>query len=374
VSLRARAIAYYLPQFHPVSQNDEWWGPGFTEWTNAAKARPLFPGHYQPHLPGELGFYDLRLADTRARQAILAAEHSVEAFCYYHYWFGGQRILEQPFTEVLESGEPDFPFCLAWANQSWSGVWHGAPDRILIEQRYPGDDDHRAHFDALANAFHDRRYLRVEGKPLFMVYLPHDLPDADHFVELWQEMARVSGLPGLYLVGRSPGRWNRNLRAFDAVVASQVTPPFANRLRRESLARWKPDWILGSLTRRSSVLPAIYSYRHWAPHIPSLFADAHCSYPTVVPCWDNTPRCGRRGVVYHGSTPDLFGTQMERAIHLVADRPAERRLIFVQAWNEWAEGNCLEPDRRFGRGYLEALHETLAADQRLSSEHQSASI
>ena len=146
---RARAIALYLPQFHPIPENDAWWGSGFTEWTNTAKARPLFAGHHQPHVPADLGFYDLRLPETREAQAALARRYGIEGFCYYHYWFAGRRILERPFDEVLASGKPDFPFCLCWANESWTGIWHGAPGRILIEQTYPGPADHAAHFSAL---------------------------------------------------------------------------------------------------------------------------------------------------------------------------------------------------------------------------------
>lgn len=138
MSARARVIAYYPPQYHPIQENDEWWGKGFTEWTNVAKAKPLFPGHYQPHLPADLGFYDLRVPEVRHEQAEMARSHGVEGFCYWHYWIGGRRLLERPFNEVLKSGEPDFPFCLAWANESWTGVWHGSPQTTLMEQTYPG--------------------------------------------------------------------------------------------------------------------------------------------------------------------------------------------------------------------------------------------
>ena len=169
---QARAVSFYLPQFHPIPENDEWWGAGFTEWTNTARARPLFPGHRQPHLPADLGFYDLRLPEAREAQGSLAKAHGIEAFCYWHYWFGGgQRILERPFTEVLRSGSPDISFCLAWANQSWTGIWHAAQDKILREQRYLGPEDDQAHFDAIVDAFRDPRYLRVDGPP-GLLHLP----------------------------------------------------------------------------------------------------------------------------------------------------------------------------------------------------------
>jgi lipopolysaccharide biosynthesis protein len=355
-----RAIAYYLPQFHPIPENDAWWGDGFTEWVNVAKARPLFPGHWQPRLPGELGFYDLRLPETREAQAALARAHGVEAFCYYHYWFGaGRRLLERPFMEVVESGEPDFPFCAAWANQTWTGIWHGAPGRVLIEQTYPGEDDHRAHFDVLASAFHDRRYVRVDDKPLFIVYRPQELPDVGRFVELWQRMARDAGLPGLFLAARYAADLDESAKHFDGVISSQVSPPFRNRLRQDRGARWKPDWLLSTLTRKTTLLPAIYSYPRWTEYLPYLHEGAALAFPTVLPDWDNTPRAGRRGTLYRGATPALFAEQVQHAVDLIAGREHEHRIVFVQAWNEWGEGNYLEPDRRFGRAFLESLRDVV---------------
>src|SRR4030066_949188 len=191
----ARVIALYLPQYPPIPENDEWWGRGFTEWTNTAKARTLFRGHYQPHVPADLGFYDLRVPETRIAQAEMAKEYGIEAFCYYHYWFAGKSLLERPFAEVLESGKPDFPFCLCWANQTWTGIWHGAPNRILIEQTYPGMEDHRRHFEALLPAFCDKRYLKVAGKPLFAIYNPMELPATPRVLELWRGLAANAGLP-----------------------------------------------------------------------------------------------------------------------------------------------------------------------------------
>src|SRR6476660_7941454 len=166
----ARLIAFYLPQFHPIPENDEWWGKGFTEWTNVANAKPMFRGHYQPHVPADLGFYDLRVPETREAQAALARNYGVEGFCYYHYWFAGRRVLERPFDEVLASGQPEFPLCLTGANATWTVVWHGAPTRVLIQQTYPGMDDYRRHFVGLLPALTDQRYLAVEGNPIFLLY------------------------------------------------------------------------------------------------------------------------------------------------------------------------------------------------------------
>src|SRR5882672_1192445 len=216
---RARLIAFYLPQFHPIPENDEWWGKGFTEWTNTAKAKPLFSGHYQPHVPADLGFYDLRLPEAREAQARMAREYGVEAFCYYHYWFGsGRRLLERPFNEVLQSGKPDFPFCLCWANESWTGVWHGAQNKVLVQQTYPGREDAERHFQALLPAFLDERYVRVEGKPLFLVYSPEELTDPVGFTRLWRELAVRAGLPGIYFVGVENEPWTPAQNGFDGAT------------------------------------------------------------------------------------------------------------------------------------------------------------
>src|SRR5262249_40463195 len=220
-----RLIAFYLPQFHPIPQNDKWWGPGFTEWTNVGKAKPLFRGHYQPRLPADLGFYDLRLPETRAAQAALARDANLAGFCYWHYWFAGERLLERPLNEVVQSGEPDFPFCLGWANQTWTGIWHGAPQRILIEQTYPGPADHERHFYALLPAFQDKRHIRVGDKPLFLIYDPRRLPAATEFMTQWQGLAQKNGLPGIHFVahlGRHDPTWDAWQVGFDALTISNT--------------------------------------------------------------------------------------------------------------------------------------------------------
>ena len=237
---RARVVAFYLPQFHPIPENNQWWGPGFSEWTNTAKARPLFPGHAQPHIPADLGFYDLRLAESREAQASMARHYGIEAFCYWHYWFAGRRILERPYEEMLASGEPRFSFCLGWANQTWSGIWHGAEDRVLIEQTYPGAGDDQRHFDHVLPALRDPRYFRVNGKPLFYVFRPEQLPDPAAFVDRWQSMAVKAGLDGLHLVaeisdllGDGPKYVDVDRHGFDAGVYVRLP---VQRDRRSILA------------------------------------------------------------------------------------------------------------------------------------------
>jgi lipopolysaccharide biosynthesis protein len=353
-----RVIAFYLPQFHPIPENDRWWGPGFTEWTNVAQARPRFRGHYQPRLPGELGFYDLRLGETREAQAALAREFGVSAFCYWHYWFGGTQLLQRPFAEVLTSGSPDFPFCLGWANQTWSGVWHGAPRSVLIEQTYPGEHDHRAHFEAVLPAFTDPRYLRVDGRPLFYVYEPAELPDAQRFLDLWRSLAIDAGLPGLFFVGQTWSGRRSTSADFDGFMRDVVPSP--------AIARWDVPRHVA----RAFGVPRVRSYRAFSESLPLGIVDGP-SFPMVIPGWDNTPRSGARGVVLRGAEPAIFEAQVTRAVaSAVTKAPDEPRLVFVKSWNEWAEGNYLEPDRRYGRAYLEALANGVARGLRAGATSQ----
>ena len=351
----ARVIAFYLPQFHPIPENETWWGPGFTEWTNAARARPLFRGHVQPHLPADLGFYDLRLPESRVAQAELAKRYGVEAFCYWHYWFAGRRILERPYEEMLASGEPDFPFCLGWANQTWSGVWHGAADRILIEQTYPGAHDDQTHFEHLLPAFTDPRYVRVDGKPLFYVFRPELLPDAPAFVERWQMLATRAGLSGLYLVaevsdllGRGPTYPQFASDGFDAGVYVRLPARTSGR-----------SVIKMRLRRKLLRQPERFAYATLPADPPAAIAGDRL-HPCVYPNWDNTPRAGRGGLVIEGSVPETFRNHVRTTVKSLQARPPERRMLFVKSWNEWAEGNYLEPDLQTGHGFLRVLGEETA--------------
>ena len=361
---RARLIAFYLPQFHLIPENDEWWGKGFTEWTNVARARPSFRGHYQPHLPADLGFYDLRVPETRMAQAEMARESGIEGFCYWHYWFAGKQLLHRPFNEVLKSGEPDFPFCLAWANQSWTGIWHGCPDRILIEQTYPGVKDYTSHFYALPEAFGDGRYMTVAGKPIFVIYYPYGLPEPERFTDSWRELAIKSGLKGLYFIAIADMGWNPKEHGFDACVVGNPGVVLArlghfSRNRRDRICKRLFGKEAKALRREFFSRPSIYLYEEVIKQaLPTLSSDFE-QYPCVIPNWDNTPRSGFNGVVFHNSTPTLFGLHLRQAIEQVIDREPDNRVVFVKSWNEWAEGNYLEPDQKFGRAYLEVLRDTI---------------
>jgi lipopolysaccharide biosynthesis protein len=350
-----RLIAYYLPQFHPIPENDEWWGKGFTEWTNTARGKPLFPGHYQPHIPADLGFYDLRLPEVRIAQAEMAREYGIEGFCYYHYWFAGKRLLERPFDEVLKSGEPKFPFCLCWANETWSGKWHGTPDRVLIEQTYPGLNDHIKHFYSLLEAFSDDRYMKLDGRPIFIVYNPEQLPDPVRTTDCWRELAYKAGLKGLFLVGAANEPWTPKENSFDAATTRKMFHPAA-------LGELKGTRKLRRLLRKLVGHPVdIYSYKKIVHYLLMPEASKQNVYPCVIPNWDNTPRCNANGVVFHNSTPELFKIHLRATLSQVAHKPYEHRLVFIKSWNEWAEGNHLEPDLRFGKSYLRVLRKEISS-------------
>lgn len=374
-----RVIAFYLPQFHPIPENDLWWGKGFTEWTNVAKSTPQYKGHIQPKIPSDLGFYDLRLPDTRIEQAELAKQYGIEGFCYWHYWFGnGKRLLEMPFEEVLASGKPDFPFCLGWANHSWSNkTWEKnktfQADTTFLEQQYGDEKDYVNHFNCVLRAFKDHRYITVDGKPLFFIHDPFSFIGVERFIELWRELARESGLPGIYFVGmaESVRRLDKGLghdymndafENYQRVLAMGFDGVNSNGMRRgEMNAAGKAGKY--ALRAINHLIPSgkleRYDYKRV---IEGMFTDEdelENVFPTVVPQWDRTPRKGRGADIYTGSTPELFEKAMKMAISRVNGKAADHQIIFLRAWNEWGEGNYMEPDLHWGRGYLEALKRAL---------------
>ncbi len=358
---KVRAIAFYLPQFHPVAENDEWWGKGFTEWRNVAKAKPLFPGHYQPHQPADLGFYDLRLPEVREAQAELARQHGIHGFCYYHYWFNGRRILERPFNDVLESGKPDLPFCLCWANENWTRVWDGGERNVLLEQKYSHEDD-LSHIRSLVPAFKDPRYIRINGKPLFLVYRTELLPDPAKTAALWQEEAIKAGLPGLYLarVENFVKDVDPNSIGFDAAVEFAPDASKGGKI----LFRGRIATLLGKL----NLLPAVfrdnrvYSYPATVQGMLSKPEPSYRWFRCVSPMWDNSARRSVNANIFIGSTPALFKQWLGKIVSRTRQRlEGDERIVFINAWNEWAEGCHLEPDQKWGHAYLEATRDALTA-------------
>jgi len=359
LNTKARLIAYYLPQYHPIRENDEVWGKGFTEWTNVTKAKPLYKGHVQPHLPADLGFYDLRVPEVREAQANMARAYGIEGFCYWHYWFEGRRVIERPFEEIVHSGKPDFPFCLGWANHTWSGIWMGDPKKIIIEQTYGGREDHERHFYAMLKAFQDKRYMTVEGKLLFVVFAPGHMKDAREFTDCWRELALKEGLKGFYFVGLGiddPQKYGMD--AFSLVPpAVQITQmpirwkaKLTYRLFKKSFAEHK-----AKVLKR----PRVYAYSDLV-NVATKRQMAAQELPCILSNWDNTPRSQLRGVVLEGSTPALFKKYCEYALRSVEGNKEQEKIVFLRSWNEWAEGNYLEPDRETGHGYLEVLKEVFS--------------
>jgi lipopolysaccharide biosynthesis protein len=356
-----KPLAFYLPQYHPIPENDAWWGKGFTEWTNVTKAKPLFKGHRQPRLPADLGYYDLRLAEVREQQAEMAQAYGVHGFIYYHYWFGhGKQVIERPLNEMVASGKPDFPFCICWANQTWSGIWHGAPNKVLMQQEYPGQDDLERHFQYLLKAFEDPRYIRVAGKPLFMIYDVLDLPDPLAMTTALRELAHRAGLPGLYLMASNllPDGADAKAMGLDAKVSNTFNRTLIEAMSRQTLkgrVQSKLHRILGKENPQS-----LRRVNH--PQLVEAMQYQHTSipnYPIVVPNWDNTPRSGLRGVAFDESSPDLFRKQLDKAIRYLKTEPVDDALLFIKSWNEWAEGNYLEPDTVDGYAYLEAVKQAV---------------
>jgi hypothetical protein len=343
-----KILAFYLPQFHPIPENDRWWGKGFTEWSRVTRARPQFAGHYQPHLPERLGFYDLRLPETRARQAALARGHGLHGFCYYYYWFGAKTLLERPLAEMLAGGGPDLPFCLCWANENWTRRWDGAERELLIEQRYGPELDAALIADLLP-FFRDRRYLRVRGAPVLLVYRPGAIPEPQATTARWRRAAREQGLPDLHLVAALTfGLQDPRPLGFDAAVEF---PPHGENLPANSLA---VDGIEPGFGGEIVDYRAVVSRRLALPPPPFRL------YRTAMAGWDNTPRLGRRATIFHGASPATYEEWLRALVTAARLGHPDHRLVFVNAWNEWAEGAHLEPDDRFGTGYLEATRRALA--------------
>lgn len=381
--MKARIIALYLPQFHPIPENDQWWGPGFTEWTNVVKARPLFKGHVQPKLPADLGFYDLRLPETREAQARLAKEAGIEGFCYYHYWFGGKQLLERPFNEVLASGKPDYPFCLCWANHSWSNkTWNRKSNlqanSMLMEQTYPGVEDDTAHFMSLLPAFKDSRYITIDGKPVFFLYNPWEHTRVKEWIPTWRHLAEENGLKGLYLVAmcdatltfrQNPDgtrvRALPNLQSSADIFQSVLDMGFDavnsfGRRRGELLSKGKYIDLAKTVMRKMGLpVGAYYDYSKTVKGFFSPEDKWENVFPTVMPNWDRSPRAASWDGIYVGATPDAFKQHLLHAMDVIKDKTPEHQVIILKSWNEWGEGNYVEPDQEFGRGWLEAVKNAL---------------
>lgn len=383
--MSTRIIALYLPQFHPIPENDKWWGPGFTEWTNVAKAKPLFKGHQQPRIPADLGFYDLRLPETRIQQAELAKAAGIEGFCYYHYWFGnGKQLLERPFNEVVASGKPDYPFCICWANHTWSNkTWESKSamqkNSVLIKQEYSGKEDDIEHFMALLPAFKDHRYIKVDGKLLFVIYSVFDFPHIDQFLKTWRSLAEKNGLPGFHFVGMTPstltfkiGQDGKHIRTIPNLKSSRdiyktvldmgfdAVNSFGKR-RGEMLyeGKWKNLIKTGMRYLGFPTGSQKYDYEQTVANYFAPEDNWENVYPTILPQWDRTPRVATEDGIYVNATPAKFEQHILQARDIIKNKNAEHQILFLKSWNEWGEGNYVEPDLQYGHGFLDAIAQTV---------------
>lgn len=345
-SAQPRLVAFYLPQFHPTPENDAWWGKGFTEWTNVTKAQPLFEGHYQPHLPSDLGFYDLRVRQTRRDQIALAKAFGVDAFCYHYYWFSGRRLLHLPLDDMLADQGSDMPFCICWANENWTRRWDAADHQVLMEQKYLPEDRQRFIEDLLP-LLQDVRYMRVDGRPFVIVYSPQRMPDCRATLHVWREHCRKVGLGELHLCAAlTHGNEDYLSYGFDSGVEF---PP--HNMRCETVADKVSFFapFFGYVVQYADVARA-FLQRHYAPRARV--------FRTVFPSWDNTARTGARAVVVLNGTPANYAYWLSQTLEKArTDSAAGDKLVFVNAWNEWAEGCHLEPDRRHGDGFLRATRD-----------------
>lgn len=343
---RVKVLAFFLPQYHPIPENDEWWGKGFTDWTNVTQAKPCFTDHTQPLLPSELGFYDLRRPEIRARQTELARDYGIHGFCYYYYWFHGKKLLERPLEDMLQSGEPDFPFCICWANENWTRRWDGEDQSILIAQEHSPESD-AAFIDDVMPALSDPRYIRKDGKPVLLVYRADLLSDPLATTTLWRRAAHRAGLPGLHLCAVWRVEDPLTL-GFDALVEF---PP--HHFHHQTIT----DDVDGTADDFEGT---IFDYRAGVEAVEPCSDEEFPLYRGVMPGWDNTARRKKHPRIFKGSSPELYGKWLEKVVRESWLRPGnDDQLVFINAWNEWAEGAVLEPSKAHGRGYLEATRSAL---------------
>lgn len=358
---KIKPIAIYLPQFHPIPENDIWWGKGFTEWTNVTKTFPRFDGHYQPHLPADLGFYDLRLEEARMAQEEMARIYGIHGFCYYHYWFNGKRVLYEPLDRKIKNPDEKLPFMMCWANENWTRSWDGAENEVLLNQEYSFEDD-KSHIDHLISYFKDDRYIKVNGKPVFIIYRPKFLPDIEMTIKIWREEVKKAGFPDLY-VGFSQNHehdYNPKSKGFD--FAFQFQPDFETKSQKiifnlniwERIKRRLMKYI-GLKFKKNQYY---YDYDSYMQNQIRLGFKKNV-YPGITPMWDNSARRRKNPFILHNSTPEKYKYWLS---HIKNNYPWEKmpeNFLFINAWNEWAEGNHIEPCQKWGKDYLEVTKDTL---------------
>lgn len=350
-----KLIAFYLPQFHPFKENDEWWGKGFTEWTNVTKSAPQFIGHYQPHLPDELGFYDLRVETVQERQVELARHYGIHGFCFHYYNFGGKRLLESPLDTFVENENNHFPFCICWANEPWTRGWDGSEHLILMDQPHSLENDTAVIYDMI-DLFKNKNYIKINNKPLLIVYRVGLLPELQKTIENWNLILQNEGFSGVYLV---------------AAQARGFTDPV--EINFDAAVEFPPHRMPGSteITNEKTIANPefagrIFDYKSFVEREEYLEEATYKVFKTAFPNWDNTARKPNNGLIFHGSTPNLYQLWLENIIRFSSERKEsnEDNFVFINAWNEWAEGAHLEPDRKYGYAYLQATANAIKASRK----------
>lgn len=363
---KIKFLAYYLPQYHPIPENDEWWGKGFTEWTNVSKAKPLFKGHYQPILPGELGFYDLRVPEVQEQQSQLAKDYGIDGFVYYQYWFGnGKILLEKPAEAMLANKKVDLPFCFCWANETWKGIWHGLdnPD-VLMEQVYNGETGYVEYFKYLLPFFKDSRYIKIDNKPMFHIYRLDHIPDLSIFFETFITLARKNGFDGMHFI--ATGNVNSKSVIDNDNVYGVVGLDTFNEIRYEQKTFFKRNSLLGKIENRilakigytnevgKRLKPLVLDYSKGVANLNIDFPN-HKYIQCVFPNWDNSARSGKKSLIFKNATPQAWYTHLQNAINQLKLNDLNPQFIMIKSWNEWAEGNHLEPDQKYELQWLEAI-------------------
>lgn len=347
---KIKTLAIYLPQFHSIPENDKAWGEGFTEWTNVKKALPLFENHYQPHIPhNSVGYYDLSNPDILAKQAEMARKYGIYGFAYYHYWFNGKRLLNAPLDKMLGTGQPDFPFCYIWANENWTRKWDGFDDDVIIRQEYSFEDDRRHIRFLCKHVFSDKRYITIQGKPLFLVYRTNQFPDICRTTQLWREEARLAGYKDIYLVR----------------VEAHGSNPDPVTIGFDSAMRFSPDWQMsGKGIQISGSDFSITKYDYYRIVLNTLLNKRpYKHFLCVFPFWDNSARRKHNSFVFENSSPSTFKYFLQKAIQFTSENfENDEKFLFINAWNEWGEGCHLEPDERFGFQYLQKCREAFNRD------------
>ncbi|WP_294303750.1 glycoside hydrolase family 99-like domain-containing protein [uncultured Chryseobacterium sp.] len=363
---KIKPLAFYLPQYHPIPENDEWWGKGFTEWTNVGKAKSLFDGHEQPICPGELGYYDLRVPEVREHQAQMARDYGVYGFIYYHYWFGnGKQLLERIANEVLASGKPDFPFCFCWANETWSGRWHGLEKKILAEQIYPSQEDLEAHFNYLLPFFKDKRYIKVNGKPVFVIYDPLDLNEnAPDYISKLRALAKENGFDDLYIIAsnKQSDHFDYNQMGYDGKISHAFQKAWIPYIQNSKVYISGREYYTKKVKKIFGIREKPNPEKKVSIQDISIIVDEMKfvnagveTYPMILSNWDNTPRSGYNGVILSNNSPEVFRKQIDKAALFLKEENNAANFLILKSWNEWAEGNILEPDLKNGFSFLEEI-------------------